>query len=163
MLTGDFSNWVNSSGKQITIYDPATLRTDASGKLVRDPFPGNKIPQNRFDPLAAQLIQVYQGGPAKLPAPNNGAAPGTVGYVQNNYLITQGSTSSPWNKFSVKVDYIFLRRTGSPVIMATTRKRIRQVRPDPPPSQATTRTSNTRLIRATYFEEAGLTLLVLRY
>ncbi len=107
MLTGDFSNWVNSSGKQITIYDPATLRTDASGKLIRDPFPGNKIPQNRWDPLAAQLLQVYQSGPAKLPAPNNGALPGTVGYVQNNYLITQGSTSSPWNKFSAKVDYVF--------------------------------------------------------
>ena len=26
MLTGDFSNWVNSSGKQITIYDPATTQ-----------------------------------------------------------------------------------------------------------------------------------------
>ncbi len=107
MLTGDFSNWVNSKGQQITIYDPATTRTDANGKLIRDPFPGNKIPQDRFDPLAAQLIQVYQSGPAKLPAPNNGAVPGTVGYVQNNYLITQGSTSTPWNKFSVKVDYVF--------------------------------------------------------
>ncbi|MFN8006254.1 MAG: carboxypeptidase-like regulatory domain-containing protein [Terriglobia bacterium] len=106
MLQGDFSNWVNSKGQQITIYDPATTRTDANGKLIRDPFPGNIIPQDRWDPLAAKLLQVYQSGPSKLPAPNNGALPGTVGYVQNNYLITQGSTSSPWNKFSLKLDYV---------------------------------------------------------
>jgi hypothetical protein len=106
MLEGDFSNWVNSSGQLIPIYDPATLTTDPSGRLVRTPFPGNRIPRDRFDPLAAKLLQVYQSGPAKLPAPNNGAAPGTVGYVQNNYLITKGSTSTPWDKFSLKVDHV---------------------------------------------------------
>ena len=124
---------------------------------MRDPFPGNKIPQNRFDPLAAQLIQVYQGGPGQAAAPNNGAAPGTVGYVQNNYLITQGSTSTPWNKFSVKVDYVFSDRNRSPVTMAITRKPMGPVQPDLPPFRATTQTSNTKPIRATFFEEVGLT------
>ncbi|HEY7211310.1 MAG TPA: TonB-dependent receptor [Bryobacteraceae bacterium] len=37
------------------IYDPATTRT-VNGAIVRDPFPGNKIPQARIDPVAANII-----------------------------------------------------------------------------------------------------------
>jgi hypothetical protein len=106
MLSGDFSNWVDSSGKQIPIYDPSTTAIDpVTGKYTRKQFPNNFIPPSSWDPLAAKLLQVYQSGPAKLPAPNNGAAPGTVGYVQNNYLITNGTTVSPWNKFAVRIDH----------------------------------------------------------
>jgi len=107
MFHGDFSKWVNSRGQTIPIFDPATLTTDPSGNLVRAPFPNNQIPVNRFDPLAVKLMQVYQSGPGGTPQPNTGAAPGTVGYVQNNYLITQGTTVTPWNKFSLKLDHNF--------------------------------------------------------
>src|SRR4030095_9466825 len=35
-----------------TIYDPATTKAAADGRLVRDPFPNNTIPPDRIDPLA---------------------------------------------------------------------------------------------------------------
>jgi hypothetical protein len=38
------------------IYDPTTTRQVAGG-IVRDPFPGNIIPQARWDPVATNIIQ----------------------------------------------------------------------------------------------------------
>jgi hypothetical protein len=46
MKGGDFSNFVDSAGTQIPIYDPQTGQ----------PFPGNIIPQSRFSPLAVSLL-----------------------------------------------------------------------------------------------------------
>src|SRR5205823_8796557 len=43
MYNGDFSNWVDSQGRLLVIYDPATTRPNPSGSgFIRDPFPGNK-------------------------------------------------------------------------------------------------------------------------
>lgn len=65
---GDFSQSRNIDGGLRTIYDPwsTVTTTDASGKTVisRTPFAGNKIPSNRFDPLAANLMKQFW-------APNN--------------------------------------------------------------------------------------------
>ncbi len=53
----------NFSQDGITIYDPATTQvtTDSQGNQVitRQPFPGNIIPGNRIDAVAAQLIKYY--------------------------------------------------------------------------------------------------------
>jgi hypothetical protein len=38
------------------IFDPATTRMGPGGNPVRDPFPGNIIPQSRFDPVANDII-----------------------------------------------------------------------------------------------------------
>jgi hypothetical protein len=38
------------------IYDPSTTRR-VGDAIVRDPFQGNIIPQNRFDPVAANIVQ----------------------------------------------------------------------------------------------------------
>jgi hypothetical protein len=46
MKNGDFSNFVDSTGTQIPIYDPQTGQ----------PFPGNVIPSARFSPLAVSLL-----------------------------------------------------------------------------------------------------------
>ena len=46
MKGGDFSNFVDSSGALIPIYDPMTGQ----------PFPGNKIPRRRFSALAQSLL-----------------------------------------------------------------------------------------------------------
>jgi Carboxypeptidase regulatory-like domain len=46
MKTGDFSNFVDSNGNQIPIYDPQTGQ----------PFPGNVIPQSRLSPLSLTLV-----------------------------------------------------------------------------------------------------------
>ena len=41
------------------IYDPATTRIDpATGLLVRDPFPGNRIPADRIDPIGQALLNL---------------------------------------------------------------------------------------------------------
>src|SRR5258706_1625075 len=39
------------------IFDPRTTR-NVNGVAVRDPFPGNIIPQARFDPVSAKILQV---------------------------------------------------------------------------------------------------------
>jgi hypothetical protein len=71
---GDFSETFDARGNLIPIYDPATTKVDpTTGKLIRDPFPGNKIPANRFDPVAAEVVKFY-------PDPNQ---PGTITGANN--------------------------------------------------------------------------------
>lgn len=77
MLQGDFSNLRDSDGNLITIYDPATTRL-VNGSYVRDPFPNNKIPANRINPVAAKVASFY-------PKPNQPAGPDNV----DNYAIFQ--------------------------------------------------------------------------
>jgi hypothetical protein len=97
---GDLRNWVDAQGRQIPVYDPATLSRDPSGRLVRQPFPNNQIPQARFDPTSRKLFELGQ-----LATPNRpGLVPGTSDYVRNNYVET-GTLLSPWDKFSVKIDH----------------------------------------------------------
>jgi hypothetical protein len=47
--SGDFSQSVSSAGQPVMIYDPATGA----------PFPGNRIPAARIDPIAAALLSYY--------------------------------------------------------------------------------------------------------
>jgi len=54
-LAGDFAQTFTASGELVTIADPFSTRTLSSGALMRDPFPGNRIPANRFDPVADKL------------------------------------------------------------------------------------------------------------
>ncbi len=69
---GDFSDWRDSNGNLIPIYDPATTRI-VNGVVVRDPFPGNQIPANRISPIARQFLQY-------LPTPTSDGP-------LNNYLV----------------------------------------------------------------------------
>ncbi len=105
MYNGDFSNWVTSTGKQIPIYDPTTQVTNANGTVTRTVFPGNKIPMAKWDPASIQALKVFQT--SGVLQPNTGAAPGTVGYVNNNYIIANGSNVQPINKWSIKGDHVF--------------------------------------------------------
>ncbi|HZT37906.1 MAG TPA: carboxypeptidase regulatory-like domain-containing protein [Bryobacteraceae bacterium] len=88
MVHGDFSQLLTNNqigtdalGRPIfqgAIYDPASTRT-VNGQLVRDPFPNNIIPSNRWDPAAAKIMALY-------PAPNQPVAPGR--YPQNDYFVS---------------------------------------------------------------------------
>ena len=80
-----------------TIYDPATTTT-VNGVSTRQPFSGNQILLNRFDPVAAQLLQI-------MPLPN---LPGTVSSsgVANNYLYTPTYTQNQ-DQFDVRLDHQF--------------------------------------------------------
>ncbi len=51
-LRGDFS----FGGQGLPIYNPFTTRQDETGKWIRDPFPGNIIPANLFDPVAKNFL-----------------------------------------------------------------------------------------------------------
>ena len=53
---GDFSNFLDASGKQIPIFDPSTTRPDGKGSFVRDQFPGNRIPTAQISPVSAKIV-----------------------------------------------------------------------------------------------------------
>ena len=61
MRTGDFSELLNdpTGFQSITINDPLTTHVDpATGHYIRDPFPGNIIPADRINPVAAAVAKV---------------------------------------------------------------------------------------------------------
>lgn len=63
MRAGDYS------GQSRTIYDPLTRVYNASGVAISaSPFPGNRIPQERFSPAALNLLNFYPR--ATVPGPS---------------------------------------------------------------------------------------------
>ena len=67
-LSGDFSDLRTATGEQVPIYDP----------LTRQPFPGNRIPAARLDPVAVAALSNY-------PQPNAaGTATHASNFVGNN-------------------------------------------------------------------------------
>jgi len=93
--TGDFSQTRLPNGQLQVIYDPLTTRTEG-GRLVRDAFLNNRIPENRINPVAKAAL-------AFLPSPN---APGDAQGL-NNYT---NSSATPrfignFNAHSGRMDY----------------------------------------------------------
>ncbi|MFN7929927.1 MAG: carboxypeptidase regulatory-like domain-containing protein [Blastocatellia bacterium] len=118
MYQGDFRRWVDTTGKVLPIYDPATTRanpaynsalpvSEANPRFIRDQISCNGVLNvicaNRIDPLAAKYI-AYVG---QSVAPNAAGAPGTFAYVNQNYKSLTGSQQAPWTKWSVKLDHNF--------------------------------------------------------
>lgn len=84
MRAGDF-------GETAAIYDPLTTRANPNGAgFIRDQFPGNQIPANRWDPISAKMINAY-------PTPTN---PGRF----NNYLVNNVQNQK-WNQGDVRIDH----------------------------------------------------------
>src|SRR5215471_18973123 len=54
-LRGDFSQTFNSAGQLVVIADPFSGHNGPAGTFVRDAFPGNRIPQERFDSVGNSL------------------------------------------------------------------------------------------------------------
>jgi outer membrane receptor protein involved in Fe transport len=102
MYNGDFSNWVDATGRRVPIYDPNTTRVE-NGVTVRTPFANNIIPADRFSPFAKSVLSQV----GKVVYPNNGAAAGTSDYVRNNFINASGTRLDPWNKWSIKGDHSF--------------------------------------------------------
>ncbi len=104
MYQGDFSKWVDAQGRLIPIYDPATTRPNPTGSgSIRDPFPGNVIPQNRFSEFSKKVMAFG----AKATPNRPGLVPGTSNWVRNNFISTGGTIRSPQTKWSVKIDHVF--------------------------------------------------------
>jgi hypothetical protein len=93
-LTGDFSGATNSDGSPLTIYDPATTAPNGAGGYTRTPFPGNVIPKNRLNPVAAAMLPF-------IPAPN--AAVGTL--PGNDNLVGSAPTNSNVNFWALRIDH----------------------------------------------------------
>jgi hypothetical protein len=96
MRKGDFSKLVDARNRAITIYDPESGRQIGSN-WVRDPFPGNVMPQGRLNPTALTLMKYY-------PMPNT-KTPG-VAYSQSNYFISggEGTARDQFHNSMSKVD-----------------------------------------------------------
>lgn len=84
---GDFSDLVDNAGQPVTLYDPQTTRPNPAYdpsrpvslenlQYLRDPFPGNRIPAARLDPVARALVDLY-------PRSNSSIGP----FLLNNYWI----------------------------------------------------------------------------
>ena len=107
MFQGDFRNWVNAQNQRLVIYDPATTRPGPDGRgFVRDAFPDNRIPENRFSQFARQVMPFARGVQPNRP----GLVPGTRAYVQQNYINSTGSIITPTDKGSLKVDHLLSSR-----------------------------------------------------
>jgi hypothetical protein len=90
---GDFSQTF-SGGQLVQIYDPATVHLGADGKTqTRNPFPGNMIPTNRIDPVAAQIVKFY-------PSAN------WISSTANNYFVTPPSQNDNW-QYLGRIDHNF--------------------------------------------------------
>ncbi len=67
-MQGDFSQTFNAQGQQRVIFDPFSTAPDPArpGQFLRTPFPGNRIPAERLDPVALNAQKYY--GPAPEPS-----------------------------------------------------------------------------------------------
>jgi len=93
---GDFSGYTRNR-VMAQIYDPATTLAGAGG-TTRVPFAGNLIPISRFSGVASRYLTLR---PAEM-VPN---VVNPNGDPTQNYLRTQGSAISPWNKGSLRLDH----------------------------------------------------------
>lgn len=94
--TGDFSQTLAADGSQRTIYDPfSTVVNPTTGAVTRTAFAGNRIPTNRFDPLAAKLASY-------LWDPNQG----NTGYNHANNFQRGYLDSYDYYNWSDRVDYV---------------------------------------------------------
>lgn len=93
---GDFSQTRNAAGNVLPIYDPFTTRPNpnAAGQFLRDPFPGNVIPRNRFDPVFVKMLDY-------IPLPNTA---GNATTAAGNYVVSKANLIRK-DTFSVRLDH----------------------------------------------------------
>ncbi|PYV15262.1 MAG: hypothetical protein DMG07_10220, partial [Acidobacteria bacterium] len=117
---GDFSNLLTGRvlatdplGRSIlegAIYDP-TMSRIVDGKVVRDPFPGNRIPTTRFDPIAAKIQNLF-------PSPDPAYADRLVNNFERRFSYRRIEQIPSW-----KVDHNFSARNKLAVYFGMQRTR----------------------------------------
>ena len=89
MKNGDFSSLLKV-GSSYQIYDPATRRAVAGGRYQQDIFPGNIVPQSRFNPVSKNALKYF-------PAPTSPAlADGTANLQRPDMAETAGYYNHTW-------------------------------------------------------------------
>jgi hypothetical protein len=91
---GDFSNLLNGSGAVVPVFDPATTRPDGRGGVVRDQFPGNRLPESRISVISQRIV-------ALIPEPD---LPGNQ--TANFYSRTGGGSYRNYVS-TIKLDHSF--------------------------------------------------------
>ncbi len=100
-LQGDFSQTFTANGQLIQIYDPATTRPNAAGTgFIRDPFEGNRIPANRWHPIARTLLQYF---------PRENATPSNLS-GSDNFVNSPSVGRYRYNSYLTRVDHLFSDR-----------------------------------------------------
>jgi len=93
--TGDFSTLRNAQDQVVSIYDPLTTAADGA----RTAFTGNRIPANRINRVATEVLKFY-------PAPNT---PG-VGPARANNYTTPGLWHGDLDEWIGRLDFIINSR-----------------------------------------------------
>ncbi len=89
------------------IFDPSTSRLVRDPRtnrevFVRDPFPGNRIPRERFDPVASRVLQTDL-----WPTPNvAGTRDSRTGNPRDNYFDSRSNRDNA-NQFMIRIDHRF--------------------------------------------------------
>ena len=94
---GNFSEFLAlPNSAQYAVYDPLSIQPDPAraSHFVRTMFPGNIIPQSRFNNPALSFVSKY------IPLPNNSTNPTAV-----NYLATSQVDNNNYNAFDQRTDY----------------------------------------------------------
>jgi hypothetical protein len=92
---GNFSETRNQDGTASNIYNPFTTRPNPNGTgFIRDPFPGNIIPANMIDPVAARVLALY-------PQPNT---PGVAFTNANNFALAD-KTRTTNDRMDLRIDW----------------------------------------------------------
>jgi len=94
---GDFTQTRDRNGAQVIVYDPLTTRANpaAAGAYLRDPFPGNRVPQGRVHPISAKVLPYW---------PEANRAAETPARVNNYYRA--GKNVNPANIWFGRIDHI---------------------------------------------------------
>jgi hypothetical protein len=98
MRTGDFSKLTDPGGRPIIIYDPFTS-TDGGVNVPRQAFPGNIIPANRINPIAAAVTKF-------MPLPNR-ATPAGFRYSTSDLSIPDFFDKDKFYNLILKFDWNF--------------------------------------------------------
>jgi hypothetical protein len=96
--SGNFSRLATAAGAPIPVYDPATTRPNPNGQgQVRDLFPGNIIPGNRFDRITPKIVEFW-------PAPNRPPA-NPFTFAQN--FEDSSLNKTDWTQWNLRIDHSF--------------------------------------------------------
>ncbi len=98
---GDFSRTFDGRGRFLPVFDPFSTRSNPAqaGTFLREPFPNNRIPQARMDPVALNILKMYG-------APNQ---PGLPLSSEDNFFWS-GASPDDYDAFVTRLDHNFSDR-----------------------------------------------------
>jgi hypothetical protein len=104
---GDFSETYNGRRVLVQVYDPATSRNEGT-TIVRDPFPGNRIPVSRMDPVALKILPYFPSAnrpPDDVAGANNFRANDVTGLTRDNYVVKIDHNLSSYDRITARYLY----------------------------------------------------------